>query len=69
MDKNEKIAKTRSEWWEMVSDDLYKWNMSVDPDDRLTLMDYVGEISDRPVYGWYISRDMDGDWEINQMDY
>jgi hypothetical protein len=67
MDKNSKIAETQSEWWDMVSSDLSKWNMSVDPDDRLSLMDYIGELSDRPVYGWVISRDRHGDWEIDRL--
>ena len=55
MATKKKIAKSEAEWWELVREDLKKWNSTNHPEDRLTLLDYVGELSGPiPTYGFRI---------------
>jgi hypothetical protein len=58
MTKNtqEIVAKHESDWWELIRKDLGEWNRKAHPEDRLTLLDYLGElVGAGPVYGFVVT--------------
>jgi len=61
-DKTER-AVSKEHWWSLVRADLAKWNAKAHPEDRLSIQDYIGEIGPM-IYGWRVSRDSYGDWDI-----
>ena len=63
-----RIAKSKSEWWDMVRQDLSNWNSSNDPDDRMGIQDWIGEVGPN-IYGWTAFRDRYGDWDVRSDDY
>ena len=58
------IAKTKSEWWSLVRQDLAKWNTNNDPDDRMGIQDWIGEVGPK-IHGWIAFRDDHGDWDVS----
>ena len=58
------IAKTKSEWWDLVRADLSKWNTQNDPDDRMGIQDWIGEVGPK-IHGWIAFRDRYGDWDVS----
>jgi hypothetical protein len=62
-DDSPRIAKSKSEWWDLVRQDLSKWNSSNDPDDRMGIQDWIGEVGPN-IYGWTAFRDSYGDWDV-----
>jgi len=57
--------KTKQEWWDLVRKDLANWNTKVDPDDRMGIQDWIGEVGPR-IHGWIAFRDQYGDWDIER---
>lgn len=62
-DDSPRIAKSKREWWDLVRQDLSKWNSSNDPDDRMGIQDWIGEVGPS-IYGWTAFRDSYGDWDV-----
>ena len=58
------IAKTKSEWWNLVRADLSKWNTQNDPDDRMGIQDWIGEVGPN-IHGGIAFRDRYGDWDVS----
>lgn len=58
------IAKTKEEWWNLVREDLSKWNTQNDPDDRMGIQDWIGEVGPK-IHGGVAFRDQNGDWDVN----
>ena len=58
------IAKTKEEWWSLVRADLAKWNNENDPDDRMGIQDWIGEVGPK-IHGWIAFRDDYGDWDVS----
>lgn len=58
------IAKTKEEWWSLVREDLSKWNTQNDPDDRMGIQDWIGEVGPK-IHGGVAFRDQNGDWDVN----
>ena len=58
------IAKTKSEWWNLVRADLSKWNESNHPDDRMGIQDWIGEVGPN-IHGGIAFRDRYGDWDVS----
>jgi len=59
-DDSPRVAKSKTEWWDMVRQDLSKWNSSNDPDDRMGIQDWIGEVGPN-IYGWTA---FNGDWDV-----
>jgi hypothetical protein len=57
-------AKNITEWWSLVREDLAKWNTTNDPDDRMGIQDWIGEVGPK-IHGWIAFRDEDGDWDAS----
>jgi hypothetical protein len=57
------VAANKEEWWSLVRADLAKWNLGNDPDDRLSLQDWIGEVGPK-IHGWIAFRDDTGDWDV-----
>ena len=62
------IAKNKAEWWDLVRQDLSKWNLENDPDDRIGIQDWIGEVGPK-IYGWIAFRDQYGDWDVSLTGY
>ena len=62
------IAKNKAEWWDLVRQDLSKWNLENDPDDRMGIQDWIGEVGPK-IYGWIAFRDPYGDWDVSLTGY
>jgi hypothetical protein len=58
------LAKNKEEWWGLVRADLAKWNNNNDPDDRMSIQDWIGETGPN-IYGWIAFRDDYGDWDVS----
>ena len=58
------IAKDKNEWWSLVRQDLAKWNITNDPDDRMGIQDWIGEVGPK-IHGWIAFRDDYGDWDVS----
>jgi hypothetical protein len=58
------VAKSKNEWWSLVRADLAKWNRDNDPDDRMGIQDWIGEVGPR-LHGWVAFRDRYGDWDVS----
>ena len=58
------IAKDKNEWWSLVRQDLSKWNTNNDPDDRMGIQDWIGEVGPK-IHGWIAFRDDYGDWDVS----
>jgi len=58
------IAKDKNEWWSLVRQDLAKWNTNNDPDDRMGIQDWIGEVGPK-IHGWIAFRDDYGDWDVS----
>ena len=58
------VATSKQEWWNLVRADLAKWNGSVDPDDRMGIQDWIGEVGPK-IHGWIAFRDRHGDWDVS----
>lgn len=61
--KKEIIAKSKSEWMSLIKKDLAEWNKKNHEDDRMSINDWIGEVGD--CYGWILSIDRYGDYEVN----
>ena len=68
MEKTEKIARSKDEWWSLVRADLSKWNLKNHGDDNLSIGDWIGEVGPR-IYGWIAFRDRYGDWDVSLTGY
>jgi hypothetical protein len=62
MKTNGKIAKDTQEWVQMARQDLSKWNSEAHPDDRLSWLDYVGELVGTQTYGYKVVIDSSTDF-------
>ena len=58
------IAKNKEEWLSLVRADLAKWNAENDPDDRMGIQDWIGEVGPK-IHGWIAFRDRYGDWDVS----
>ena len=58
------VAKNKEEWWSLVRADLAKWNAENDPDDRMGIQDWIGEVGPK-IHGWIAFRDHYGDWDAS----
>jgi len=59
MKTKEKIANDAQEWYQMVRQDLSKWNSEAHPDDRLSWGDWLGELYRTVTYGYMVVRNDD----------
>lgn len=61
MAKKTKIAKDVTELVSLIKKDLADWNQEAHPDDRLSYMDWLGEMmGPQPIYGYRVVRNGDG---------
>jgi hypothetical protein len=58
------IAKDKNEWWNLVRQDLAKWNTTNHPDDRMGIQDWIGEVGPK-IHGWIAFIDDYGDWDVS----
>jgi hypothetical protein len=61
-------VKSKEEWWRQVRADLAKWNNKNDPDDRMGIQDWIGEVGPK-IHGWIAFRDQYGDWDVSLSGY
>jgi hypothetical protein len=61
-------VKSKEEWWRRVRADLAKWNNENDPDDRMGIQDWIGEVGPK-IHGWIAFRDRYGDWDVSLSGY
>ncbi len=61
----DKIAKSKSEWWELARKGFEEWNLNAHPEDRMSFPDWIGEIG--TCHGWRPFLDKYGDWEITKV--
>ena len=53
-----KIAKTEREWWDLIREDRNKYNYDAHPEDRMDLLEYVGEMTRYDnIYGYKVEVD------------